>query len=388
MVWPGRICYHAQELTTGATMWRKGSKAMAGRKSKEQQRKAKRQRRPAKPVCGLCGSTTNLTRTECCGQWICDDLHEYVPFSYERNSCHRNHLRFTLCANHHHEQHPGSWQDCPVCREAVETEMYVWYGTNEYNFEKFQNPPEYEPTRCKTCNRIIRLSQGGYSIAGGEYQCVRCTSEQVPQPPLLPDIDTTSEPGIIKGLFPPENADQPLLLEEDPPDLDEMLESVPEGFRDRFLDICDLTDAFCRKHLNEEYEQFCREMALELCQDGSPASRGQAVSWAAGVVYALGQVNFLTDPHQQPHMTSRQIADGFGISVSNMQAKGRVLREGLGLMPFDLDWTLPSLMEDNPLRWMCQVDEAVVDIRAMPHHVQQDAFEKGLIPYIPADQED
>jgi hypothetical protein len=40
----------------------------------------------AVPHCGLCGKTQNLTRTDCCDQWICDDEHEYVLFSYARNS--------------------------------------------------------------------------------------------------------------------------------------------------------------------------------------------------------------------------------------------------------------------------------------------------------------
>lgn len=52
--------------------------------------------------------------------------------------------------------------------------MYVYYGTNEYNFVKLDKPPEYEPTRCKKCNRIIRLSQDGYTMKGGEYYCTNC----------------------------------------------------------------------------------------------------------------------------------------------------------------------------------------------------------------------
>jgi len=126
------------------------------------------------PHCGLCGKTTNLTRTPCCGQWICDDEDQYVPFSYAHNSCFRNHSRYTLCGYHYAEGHPGRWQDCPECREAFETEMYVWRGTNEYNFEKLENPPAYEPTHCSQCGRIISLSQDGYSIKGGEYLCEKC----------------------------------------------------------------------------------------------------------------------------------------------------------------------------------------------------------------------
>jgi len=64
--------------------------------------------------CGLCGKTGRLTRTECCGKWICDDADEYVMFSYARNSCYRNHDRFTLCGYHHTEGHAGDWKECAV----------------------------------------------------------------------------------------------------------------------------------------------------------------------------------------------------------------------------------------------------------------------------------
>ena len=107
----------------------------------------------ARRCCGLCGATDNLTKTECCGQWICDDEDQYQLFSYARNSCSRNHRRYTLCGHHSTEGHEGRWQDCSKCREDIETEMYVYYGTNEYNFEKLPDPPAFEPT-------LRRLRQG------------------------------------------------------------------------------------------------------------------------------------------------------------------------------------------------------------------------------------
>jgi hypothetical protein len=61
----------------------------------------------AKPRCGLCGKRGKLTKTECCDQWICDDTENYVLFSYARNSCARNHGRYTLCAHHYNEGHQG-----------------------------------------------------------------------------------------------------------------------------------------------------------------------------------------------------------------------------------------------------------------------------------------
>lgn len=134
-----------------------------------------------KPVarCGLCGNTKNLTRTACCGNWICDDEHEYVLFSYAHNSCSRNHGRYTLCSYHFNEGHTGDWKDCKKCRKEFETEMYVYYGTNEYNFEVLPNPPAYEPTKCAECGKVIVLEDGGYSFGSGGYRCSRCTAKRM-----------------------------------------------------------------------------------------------------------------------------------------------------------------------------------------------------------------
>lgn len=128
------------------------------------------------PKCGLCGKTSNLTKTECCGQWICDDEHKYKLFSYARNSCSRNHRRYTLCSYHYQEEHTGNWQTCPKCREGFGTEMYVYYGTNEYNFVKLKNPPKYEPTRCVKCKKVISLGEDGYAIKDGKYFCMECSN--------------------------------------------------------------------------------------------------------------------------------------------------------------------------------------------------------------------
>lgn len=134
--------------------------------------------------CGLCSSTTKpLTRTECCGQWICDDEDQYVIFSYARNSCSRNHRRFTLCSYHHTEGHAGRWQECDDCRTSFETEMYVYYGTNEYNFEKLANPPAFEPTHCAGCGRVVSFSEDGFTWSAGLYYCEDCSAKRMPAPP-------------------------------------------------------------------------------------------------------------------------------------------------------------------------------------------------------------
>ncbi|MFW6180114.1 MAG: hypothetical protein ACOC8N_00090 [Spirochaetota bacterium] len=152
---------------------------MAGRKKVSRITDGRGTTSENKPRCGLCGKTTNLTKTECCGNWICDDEDQYVLFSYARNSCFRNHRRYTLCGYHHSEGHAGSWKDCPQCRENFRTEVYVYFGTNEYNFETLENPPDYEPTTCSVCGAVINLGTDGYTQSGEEYWCGVCAAKEM-----------------------------------------------------------------------------------------------------------------------------------------------------------------------------------------------------------------
>ncbi len=152
---------------------------MAVRGSRKRSKVVPFDRRPeqaARNRCGLCGKTGRLTKTECCDHWICDDEASYVPFSFARNSCYRNHARQTLCAYHFNEEHPGRWQDCPTCRDAFPTEMFVWYGTNEYNFELLERIPAFQATHCAGCGKRLVLPNGGYSFAAGEYWCEACST--------------------------------------------------------------------------------------------------------------------------------------------------------------------------------------------------------------------
>ena len=169
-------------------------------------------------------------------------------------------------------------------------------------------------------------------------------------------------------------------------ELRSLMTEVAEGFHDRFSELVGLTDPFCDAHLNAEYKTLCRQMACACCQEGSPIAKGKGESWASAIVYALGQVNFLTDPSQDPHMTSAEIARGFGVSVSTMQAKAKTIRDGLDLVPFHPDWYLPSKLDENPLVWMLKVNGFVMDIRMAPREAQVVAYEQGLIPYVPADR--
>ena len=164
--------------------------------------------------------------------------------------------------------------------------------------------------------------------------------------------------------------------------------SVPKAMRATFEAVVRLTDEFCREHLNEEYAELARAMAAALGRKRpGPLASGQARTWACAILYELGRVNFLSDRASQPYMTLAELRAGFGVSQGTASAKARVIEDALRVRLFDPEWTLPSQRDRNPMVWMAEVNGLLVDLRRMPREVQEIAYEKGMIPYIPADRE-
>lgn len=62
------------------------------------------------------------------------------------------------------------------------------------------------------------------------------------------------------------------------------------------------------------------------------------------------------------------------------------MSDPLKITPHDPRWTLPSKLYDNPLVWMLEVDGFMVDIRKAPLKLQEEAFRRGLIPFVLADK--
>jgi len=164
---------------------------------------------------------------------------------------------------------------------------------------------------------------------------------------------------------------------------------VPESMKALFDEITAISDAFCKEYLNDEYAELARKMAAALARKRpSPLVNGRANGWAAGILYTLGQVNFLFDKSQSPHMRADELCRRIGVSQQTASGRTQKIREMLDIFQMHPDWTLPSRMDKNPLTWLLSVNGMLVDIRDMPREAQVVAFEKGLIPYIPADREE
>ena len=160
--------------------------------------------------------------------------------------------------------------------------------------------------------------------------------------------------------------------------------TVPEVMQSRYEEITALTNALCHEKLNDEYALVCREMTATLARKRpSPLVNGHAKSWACAIVYTVGSVNFLFDKSQVPHLRADELCAWFGLSKSTGGNKSSQIKQMLKISLLDTQWTLPSRIDSNPMAWLVTVNGFIVDARSLPRPMQEEAYRKGLIPYLP-----
>ncbi len=159
---------------------------------------------------------------------------------------------------------------------------------------------------------------------------------------------------------------------------------VPKEMQDIYSSITRITDEFSQEYLNDEYADFIQYAVAELCRKRpSPLSKGKLNIWACAITHAIGCVNVLDDSSQIPHVKASKLYEAFGVKPSTGQTKAKQVRDLLKMSQFDVNWTLPSRMERNPKAWMITPNGLIVDVRTQPKEIQEIAYEKGLIPYLP-----
>jgi len=99
------------------------------------------------------------------------------------------------------------------------------------------------------------------------------------------------------------------------------------------------TDAVCLEPLDVEYAGLCWKVVGKLGRKRpSPLTRGDLGIWAAGVVYIVGQLNFVFDPTQTPHTTADQLSGWLGVKKTTMANKARLICDTLRLSDFDSEF--------------------------------------------------
>jgi hypothetical protein len=151
--------------------------------------------------------------------------------------------------------------------------------------------------------------------------------------------------------------------------------------RSRAEEVVRLTQTFCAQHLDAEYAELCARLIGRLARKRpSPLARGQTRVWAGAVLYAVGQVNFLFAPTQRPHITFDDLSRLTGVSKSALATRARNIMNLLRIIPLEPEYCRRSLLAQNPLARMVEVDGLLVDARTLPAEIQSQLRERGLIP--------
>ncbi|MCL2642653.1 MAG: DUF6398 domain-containing protein [Candidatus Bathyarchaeota archaeon] len=162
---------------------------------------------------------------------------------------------------------------------------------------------------------------------------------------------------------------------------------VPKSMSARYMAVADIIEKFCDEKLNNEYKEICLKALAKLCRKRpSPLMSGKAQTWACGIIYAIGASNFIFDKTQPLNMTASEIAEWFNLSKSTAHNKATEINKLLDLSYFNTEFQLKKLVDKNPMTWYVTVNGFIVDVRTMPRKIQEEAFHKGLIPYIPTDE--
>ena len=144
--------------------------------------------------------------------------------------------------------------------------------------------------------------------------------------------------------------------------------------------IAGMIEEYCEKYLNEEYKTLCLRLLEKLCRKRpSPLLKGRYNTRAAGMVYVIAANNFIFDKSMPIHRTAEELSRPFGIAPSTVGNKAGEIRELVSMLPWDTEWMLRELIEDDPAVWMLSVDGFIVDARDLPPDIQQEAARRAQI---------
>ena len=199
--------------------------------------------------------------------------------------------------------------------------------------------------------------------------------------------------GIIENMSIPPVPEKPREKKADqkpaPPAVDTKGAKVPKELSARYMEIAEIIEAFCDEKLNDEFKEICLRTLAKLCRKRpSPVTSGRARTWACGVVYAIGSNNFIFDRSQEIYMPATEIAGWFGLSKSTAGSKSAEITKLLKISHFNSEFLIQDIIDNSPFVWYLEVNGLMMDVRYMPREVQEMAYRKGLIPYIPDDRKE
>lgn len=115
--------------------------------------------------------------------------------------------------------------------------------------------------------------------------------------------------------------------------------------------LIEMVSGFSDDYLDEELKRLNIKLVEKLGRKHNvPFKRGKLENWAGGIVYAIAQINFLFDDSFDPHITSDDISDYFGVKKKTAANKARDIRKLLNLKLGNEEFSTELVLESDVSR--------------------------------------
>jgi hypothetical protein len=139
--------------------------------------------------------------------------------------------------------------------------------------------------------------------------------------------------------------------------------------------LISLTAEFCEQHLGDEYEQLCEKLIRKMSRKRNvPYLSGRIEVWAAGVIYALGQINFLFDRSFEPYATHDDICNHFGTNKSTTSQKAKLIRDMFKMRYGNDEFLTERNKKDKPFGKSMMINGLIlpIDLLESESHEEED----------------
>lgn len=119
------------------------------------------------------------------------------------------------------------------------------------------------------------------------------------------------------------------------------MQELSNVIANKYEEIINKIKCFSSEYLNDEYKNICVGAAETLFLNNEEQfKKGKSLSWAAGIVHAIGTINNLFDSKEEPYIKATDLYKAFGISSSTGSAKSKEVQKLLELSKENKKWIL------------------------------------------------
>lgn len=145
-----------------------------------------------------------------------------------------------------------------------------------------------------------------------------------------------------------------------------------EEIKEKEQKLLELTSAFCREHLNEEYQALCEKLIKKLSRKRNvPYQTGKIEFWAGAIVYTIGSISFLFDRSSEPYLAAENISAYFKASHSTVSNKARDIKKMCKIDRYDPDFSTKSARDSDPWNNFVMVNGFIRTVSSLPPEIQE-----------------